>query len=396
MDNKVPVLFKNKNECCACGACLNVCPKEAIKMKEDEYGFLFPQIDQNSCIRCGKCKTVCYFQNEKIINRPLSTFAAVAYDSETVKKSASGGAFAALANYILENNGVVVGAELADFSVQHKCVLEKKDLQKLQGSKYTQSNMGRCYCEVKKYLDDNLIVLFSGTPCQITGLYGYLGKTYDNLFTVDIICHGVPNNRMFKEYINILGKLHSGVVKDFLFRDKNIGWGINGSAKIGKRRVKIWQSSSSYLYYFSKGWIYRESCYTCKYASLNRPADLTLGDYWGIEKQHPEYLGKNGWNEKNGISVVIANTQKGIQLLRKVSNKLELRPSTFEKASISNLQLKFPSRPGRRDEILKIYKDGGWNAMERMFKKNIGLSLYSSQIKSMIPIRLKRLLKAKK
>lgn len=394
MKNDIPVLFTSKSECCGCGACLNVCPGNAISMQEDEYGFLFPHINGDMCIGCGQCKRGCSFQKTQLYDDKKDTYAAVARDKKLQKLSASGGIFATLASYVLKNDGYVFGAAfMSDFSVSHICIRTIDDLVKLQGSKYTQSNIGRTYSEAKKYLDDGATVLFSGTPCQIDGLNGFLGKKYDNLITVDIICHGVPNNKMFQEYISVLEKKYNGKAAKFTFRDKTIGWGINGSVEIGGQTYKIWRSTSSYLFYFMNGWIYRENCYSCKYASKNRPADITLGDYWGIEKQHPDYLGKGGFNDSEGISVLIVNNDKGRHFLSDVKDELELKESSFEKAACGNAQLNHPCSQGKREEVLAVYADGGWAALESRFRKKIGWRYYESQIKKIIPAGIKRVLK---
>lgn len=394
----VPVLYKEKADCCGCGACFNVCPRQAIAMKEDQCGFLYPEIDASVCVGCGRCRSVCSYQNEKVSHSPVKTFAAVARDRNIVKKSASGGIFAALAGKMIMEGGVVYGAAFwRDWSVQHTGIESISQLHRLQGSKYTQSSTGTSFRQVKHYLEQGRKVLYSGTPCQIAGLYGYLGKDDENLITVDIICHGVPSGRMFQDYIRQLETDNGGKVTAFSFRDKSAGWGINGCALIEKKgisvRKRIWQSASSYLFYFTRGWIYRENCYQCKYACSHRPADLTLGDYWGIEKVHPEYLGKGEWDESEGISVVIANSQKGLETLEQLGELIELKPSSFEKAAWKNGQLNHPSKPGSRDELLKQYASGGWSALENRFHKNIGWRKYSSQVKSVIPAGIKRRLK---
>lgn len=396
---KIPILFENKADCCGCGACLNICPKNAIFMEEDEYGFLYPKIDEIICIGCGSCKKVCAFQNEKVENNPIDTYAAVAYDTEILKESASGGVFAVTAKKVISEGGVVFGAVLQnDFSVKHEKVVNISDICKTQGSKYTQSNIVQTFKEAYDELKQGKMVLYSGTPCQIMGLYGYLGGGSDKLFTIDIICHGVPNNRMFQDYIKNLENKNSGKITEFVFRDKSIGWGINGIAKITqldgkKKKLKVWQSASSYLSYFIKGWTYRENCYVCPYACSHRPADITIGDFWGIEKKHANYLGKNGWDEEKGVSVIVVNTMKGNQLLKMLDGIIELRPSDFEQASRENAQLVKPSNPGKRKEILEIYKQGGWKKIEERFNQNVGWRKYSSQLKSYIPKLLKKKLK---
>lgn len=391
MESKI-VLFDKKEKCCGCWACMNACPQKAISMQEDEYGFLYPQIDVNLCIQCGICRRVCNFQNKTETNTPMQTFAACAKSESILKNSSSGGVFAALAKTSLASGGVVFGAAFEEsWKVSHVGIETIETLHKLQGSKYVQSNIGFTYQQVKGLLKKGKLVLYSGTPCQIAGLYGYLGKDDENLLTVDLICHGVPNQRMFQDYLKSFGE-----VEDFTFRDKSLGWGENGKVivKDQKKQQKVWQSASPYLYYFSQGLICRDSCYQCKYTCQHRPADITLGDYWGIEKQHPDYLSKNGFDATKGISVVIANTSKGVKAIQSVAQLMDMKESTFEKAAAGNDQLIRPTvKKPQRQEILELYAQQGWDAVAERFEKIIGFRKYSSEIKAHIPIWCKKILK---
>ena len=392
--NTVPILFANKEDCCGCGACLNTCPKQAISMKEDIFGFLYPMIDESLCIRCGKCKTVCAFQNKGKTNNPIDCYAAISSNTEQATKSASAGIFAAMAETVIENDGIIYGAAFSDnWGVHHISVDKLHELIALQGSKYAHSETGKAFCEAKEELQTGRQVLFSGTPCQIAGFKAYLGKEYENLITVDIVCHGVPSVRMLQAYLKTFEDKYGGKITAFTFRDKSIGWGINGSAVINGKRIKIWQSASSYLYYFGQGSLYRDNCYYCPYANSNRPADLTIGDYWGIEKQHPELLAKRGWDETKGISLLLVNTQKGKSFLENSRIHIEVAPSSFRKISAGNEQLNHPSIDKTNGEILKAFETGGWDSIENRFRHNRGLRLYQSQIKSILPTGLKRILK---
>lgn len=385
-------LFEEKDNCCGCGACMNICPPKAISMQEDEYGFLYPQIDADLCVKCGACQRVCNFQYKEEINAPVQAFAACAKSDSILKCSASGGTFAALAKRTLSMSGVVFGAAFdEEWKVCHISIESADELYRLQGSKYVQSSIGTTYQQVKKFLKEGRYVLYSGTPCQIAGLYGYLGKDDEKLLTADLICHGVPNRRMLHDYLKAFGD-----IEYFTFRDKSLGWGINGKVVVrgSERSQKLWQSASPYLYYFSQGLIYRESCYQCKYTCQHRPADITLGDYWGIEKQHPEYLGKNGFDSKKGISVMIANTQKGAKVIHNCVQLLEIKKSTFEKAASGNAQLVRPTvKKPQRQEILDLYAQQGWDAVAERFYRNIGFRKYSSVIKAHIPVWCKQILK---
>lgn len=395
---ETPILFDEKKQCCGCGACLNICPKQAIDMKEDEYGFLYPYINAELCIGCNRCKDVCAFQKTKVSNNPLAAYAAVSKNKRNSMNSASGGIFAAMAHKTLNESGVVFGAAFTgNWNVQHIMINDLEHLIKLQGSKYTQSNTEKTYIEAKKVLSTGKTVLYSGTPCQIAGLYGFLGKDYENLLTIDIVCHGVPNNKMFREYISSLESREKGKVTDFKFRDKSVGWGKNGTAVINngcKTKTKIiWNSKEPYLYYFSKGWICRDSCYSCKYACSHRPADITIGDYWGIEKAHPEYLKKSGWDESKGISLLIVNTDKGKRYINTVNEYIELKKSTFADVSAGNAQLVRPSLSGKRDELLYDYLQGGWQALESRYNKVPVWEKYTSIAKFLIPKGIKKKLK---
>ena len=376
-------LFSEKQNCCGCGACAEVCPRNAIAMREDEYGYRYPVIDSEKCVSCRICQKTCSFQHKAVTNEPVKTFAAVVRKESVLRRSASG--------------GVVTGAAFdKEFNVRHIAVSDEDKLALLQGSKYVQSDTRGIFRKTKEYLLSGKKVLFSGTPCQIAGLYGYLGRDYDDLVTVDLICHGVPNQRMFGDYIRSLG-----AVKRFSFRDKSIGWGINGSAVIdnnGKdRKIRLWQSESPYLYYFSRGELYRDSCYNCKYACSHRPADITIGDYWGIEKQHPEYLKTGGINADKGLSVAVANTAKGLDVLDMCQDIMDMRDSDFTKAAAGNTQLRKPSScSDTREALLKLYSESGWQAVEERFRRNIGIRKYSSRVKNMIPKKLKMYLKRMK
>lgn len=392
------ILFDDKKDCCDCTACKSICPKDAIYMYLDEYGFEYPKIDREKCIECGLCKRVCAFQNIKETNMPIETYVAVSKDEKTILNSASGGIFASLAQMYLENDGIVFGACFDEsFNPIHIGISKIQDLYKLQGSKYVQSSIGNTYKEAKQFLNSGKKVLFSGTPCQIAGLKGYLMKDYDNLLTIDIICHGVPSTKFFKDYFEMLQKKLQGKIIDFKFRDKSISWEKNGSVKYeinGKiKNKKLYGSESSYYYYFSSSDCFRENCYTCKYTCENRPGDITIGDYWGIEAAHPELLGKGKIEEEKGISVVIANTEKG---KREIENcdKFDKYSSDFSKARIKNGQLNKPSEKSPKyTQVMNEYKNGGYIAVDNLYNSEVGIKRYKNRVKSIIPSNIKRFLK---
>jgi len=386
-------LFKEKKSCCGCAACANACPRQVITMQPDEDGFIYPVVNGDLCVECGLCQKVCAFQNIPVTaDEPLATYAATNKNQEILLNSASGGLFGALASLVFEKNGVVFGcAWNFNMEPEHICIDNLADTKKLQGSKYVQSSIKNTYTEALKYLKSGKHVLFTGTPCQIAGLKSYLGKDYENLITSDLICHGVPNSEFFKGYINYLeGKL-KGKVIDFKFRDKSKGWSLLAKAtyiREDKTYSKMIPISSSYYYtYFLYGDIYRENCYECKYAGGNRQGDFTMGDYWGVQQAHPEI------KTKNGVSVLLANSEKGVALIEKMKKYLDLTPSTFEQARSSNGQLGQPtSMSSKRDEILRLWREEGSQAVADKYKIT-PKEMIANMIRALLPYSVKETMK---
>lgn len=403
IENKPVVLFDNKDKCCACGACMNICPKQAISMKEDEYGFLYPHIDDTICIKCGACKRVCSYQNNKVKNVPKATYAGANKNRDQILSSASGGVFVAIATKVLKENGVVVGAALekenGKFVNHHIAVKSIQDLYKLQGSKYIQSYNGLLYKSVKTMLEQGTKVLYSGTPCQVAGLYGFLGKDYENLLTIDLVCHGTPNNKMFNDYIKVKqSQLKAEEITNYIFRDKKHGWGESGRVdyidKDGSEKSRYSLArTDSYNSLFLDVLISRENCYSCKYAGANRPGDITLGDYWGIENVHPEIVKSNNVDIEAGISCIIANTDKGKQVCDSLNNsELIMFESTFDNAAKYNRQLNRPAKiSDKRKVVLDIYKNSGYEELELFYRKKY----FKQRIIHIIYNKIPRTLRAK-
>ena len=385
-------LYTDKKECCGCAACMNICPKRAITMQPDENGFIYPVVKDDLCVECGLCRKVCAFQNVPVsANEPLATYAAINQDQSVLVASASGGIFPALASIIFGKKGVVFGCAFNDkMEPEHICVDNPTKMKKLQGSKYVQSSINNTFTEAKRYLEQGRVVLYIGTPCQIAGLKSYLDKNYENLITADIICHGVPSGAFFQGYIKHLeGKLKGNIV-DFKFRDKSKGWGLMGKVVYNKKgvvREEFIPPITSYYYcYFLKGDIYRETCYECKYSSGNRQGDFTMGDYWGVEKAHPEL------ETKNGVSVLLVNSAKGMALIERLGNQLDLTQSTFEQAREQNEQLRRPTaKSDKRDTILKTWREGGYQAIAEEYYKTNKKRLVLFRIKMLVPQSVKRL-----
>lgn len=372
MTNKV---FEQKKDCCGCGACQAICPKNAIDMIEDEYGFIYPKINDEKCINCGLCRRTCSYKTPRKMTEDKSTYVAVSKNLNNLKKSASGGVFFELAKAIVSSDGIVYGCSMEKenekLTPKHIRVNNIDNLIKLQGSKYVQSECDNIYKDVKKDLLENRKVLFSGTPCQIEGLKAFLQyKDYENLYLIDIICHGVPSKKMFQDYIENFEKKNACKVKDFYFRDKEKGWGLFFNIvyeKNGKVEKIIKPSyESSFYQLFLDSSIYRTNCYECPYATSARNSDITIGDFWGIEKEHPQL----NINSKMGVSCIIINTSKGKQILEMYGIELEKRDSDFDKVAKHNHQLNEPSKETKeREKILEIYANEGYEKVDNFYKK---------------------------
>lgn len=398
-------LFSDKEDCCGCGACMNICPKSAITMRPDEAGFLYPAIDDKLCIECKACQKVCNYQNGHELNEPKKAFAAVNSNKKQLMLSASGGVFSAIATKILKEGGVVFGATLSfdnGYANPHHIGIESiNELPKLQGSKYVQSKIGDTYKQAKRYLSVGRTVLFSGTPCQIDGLYGYLKKDFDNLFTIDVICHGVPNEILFNGYLQAERKKRTAKeITGYAFRDKRKGWGMNGRIDYIRKKDGLRKSDfiparlTSYNTFFLDGDIYRENCYSCIYARKDRSSDLTIGDYWGIEIEHPELIKKENLDESKGISCILANTEKGISLCENMEDTLQLYESEFNKVSHKNGQLNRPSSKGiKREKVFAVYKSHGYNGVEKWFRKTYKNKIILYTIYYAVPRKLRLCIK---
>lgn len=280
-----------------------------ISMQIDNEGFWYPLVDKNECIECGMCEKHCPVKKSKRNYRDIEGYAAINKNSTVQKRSSSGGVFTLLAEYVLENGGVVYGAAFdEEYMVRHIGVERIHELGKLQGSKYVQSQMGSIYLEVKEKLNRGKIVYFSGTPCQVDGLIAFLGKEYDNLICQDIICHGVPSPKIWKQYLKQFNIEKNAKI---LFRDKRTGW--ESYSFTIDQREKYTQRASENLYMkvFLNNLCLRPSCYQCHSKGNFRKSDITLGDFWGVEKVCSEM-----YNEK-GTSLILINSEKGKKFLEK-------------------------------------------------------------------------------
>lgn len=376
--------------CCGCGACVVRCPQNAISIMENEYGFTYPSIDSNRCIDCEACKNICSFNNEKIVHK-FKCYASGNQNDDLLMKSASGGVFSAIAYNFIKEGGYVCGS--ASFfkngkaSVEHIIINQLEDLYQLQGSKYVQSNTVDCFKEIGKLLKNGSKVLFSGTPCQVDAVKA-LYKKYSgiSLFTIDIICHGVPSQSFFNGYLKEYQKKKKSELYYIDFRNKKYGWGLTGIAKFKDGHEEtITPEKSSYYRYFLDGEIYRENCYKCPYANLNRVGDMTIGDYWGVEKYSPELLEKGNLFKEKGISCLLTNNDAGEKLLFEYGTQLVTYPVQIDKILKINTQLKEPAKHSeKRQIILKKFRYKGYGEVEKAFNRALVWGKMKSMIKNII------------
>lgn len=373
----MPELANNK-QCCGCGACENVCPQSCIEMRRNGEGFLYPTVNVDKCIGCGMCEKSCPVLNTET-NPPSivkAAYAAFTIDEEVRLESSSGGIFSELAEYVLKNGGVVFGCAMSEDckKARHIMIEKPEDIKYLRGSKYLQSEIGRTYKETKEALKQQRLVLYSGTPCQIAGLKAYLGNnTYDNLLTVDVICHGVPSQSVWKNYLYTLENKFSANADTVSFRNKLYGWKNynlscsfkNGSEYHGKAGYDL------FLKGFVSDYYLRESCCNCKFKGKNIQSDITLGDFWGIDNVLPEI------NDDKGVSVVLVHSEKGQSAINSISNKIKLFEVSEQNALASNPSFYKSITPnGVRHAFFRDL-----NKKKPVFKKYCGSTLSSRLIR---------------
>lgn len=338
------------SKCTQCYACINACPKNCISMKEAKDGFSLPVIDRDKCVECGVCMKVCHRLVEDVkYHTPLKTYACWTKNLSDRRNSSSGGAFSVLARKVLSEGGIVYGASMCkDLKVRHIGIETMDEIIRLQGSKYVQSYLGDVYKEVKTQLQRGRKVLFTGTPCQVSGLLTFLRKKYDNLFTCDIVCHGVPSQKAFDIYIEKIGLRDKCENFNFRFTE---GWGFQLSRQLvaptkdgdSKKRI-LSPKKAYYIRAFTKGLMFSEACYSCAYARPERVSDVTLADYWGLGVMEPF----NHPTHK-GVSLLLVNSEKAFNLLSE-SQDLFFEERPYEEAVQGNHNLSHSSnRPEGRD-----------------------------------------------
>ena len=353
----------SRDNCTGCGACSVVCPLNCIQMITDEEGFYYPEIDVNICIGCNKCRRTCPSLKTIDRNETLVTeaFAFVNNNSQILANSTSGGFFSAIAEWIFSHNGVVYGCQYNDCFNAVFCKAESmEETVAMRGSKYVESKAWPIYSEIKQSLENDRFVMFIGLPCQIGGLLSVLdGKARKNLITVDILCHGVPSHILFESYLKEL-TAEKGPIIEYHFRNKKYwGWGSWGTYLYnshGKNKEQKLLAANDYYYclYFKEN-NYRESCYRCKYASLPRISDITIGDCWNVEDIDSTI------DSKAGVSLILLNSNKGKQIFNEIKHLHSTRQIRVEDAVKYNKTITTPAaRPEQRDEFYLRFNQLGF------------------------------------
>lgn len=306
----------NKSLCCGCSACEQRCPVSAIKMVEDEKGFKYPHINVEKCIECGLCLKVCDYQKDHTsVSNIEKAFALVVNDKDALMNSTSGGAFTVLSDVVLDDSGFVVGSVMDnEFSVHHIVSSERDVRNRMRGSKYVQSDLTGVFLQIEQLLKSGKQVFFTGTPCQCGALKSFLGKDYDSLIVVDLFCHGVPSNRLFKDHISFLEESYNSEIIGYSFRDKRYGWNsYNNTIVLENGECKSRWINQAYHSFFVKNISLRPSCYNCRYRNFHRPSDITIADFWGVDKIFKQK------NKNTGVSLVLAHSSKGLTLIDECS-----------------------------------------------------------------------------
>lgn len=383
-----------ENQCTGCSACAAICPKQCIHMEPDVEGFLRPVVEKDNCVNCGVCQKVCPILSPLHPSSPDETSAYAAYnlDSDIRWQSTSGGVFTALCTWILDRGGVVFGAVYnEDFTVRHCMIDRKAELWRLRGAKYAQSDLADCFSQVKTCLTHGQHVLFSGTPCQVVGLQKYLGKSWDTLLLVDVVCHGVPSPAVWKQYIQYrsLQDAHGAIPNTINLRSKETGWP-GYSIRFDYEGGAFYSAKNNvdpYLRAFVGDLCLRPSCYECRFKGISRISDFTLADYWGIEGQFPEL------HDGKGTSLVFIHSSKANTIWEDISSIMRWQKVDPNEAIRQNPSaIRASQLPENRHVFMSRYQDDDFKELtdellpQRKDAKHTSFLAYVTQ-------RIKRMLK---
>ena len=382
-------LFSSPKECCGCAACRNICPRGAISMRQDAKGFAYPLINPELCIECGFCRKVCPFREEARPRKesPVEpkAYAAKHKSDEIRMNSSSGGMFTAFSDLALDWGGVIYGAAFDEnFAVRHQRAETRQGRDRFRGSKYVQSDLDDVFSQVKQDLSGGREVLFTGTPCQVAGLKNFLNQSRVELskfYSCDLVCHGVPSPKILHDYLVFMaGKYHSSVAS-LTFRYKPSGWRAQAMG-IGFKNGKKYVASASTDFFgrlFRSNAILRDSCYRCPFASIDRIGDLTIADFWGIEKSMPDF------EDEKGVSLLLVNTEKGEQLFREVGDTLVFRQSSVLDCLQTSLE---------RPSVASPQTESFWTDYQRYGFDFVAKKYGRPGLKTTIKARIKKVLQS--
>lgn len=361
--------MNHKSKCCGCTACQQICPVQCIAMEPDEEGFLYPKINEGQCIGCQKCEAVCPIQTPPLVKGKTQTYVGYAQNEKIRRRSSSGGIFSLAAEYVLKRGGAVFGAAFDDaFAVHHICVESEEDLDKLRGSKYVQSSLENTYAQTEEYLIDGRWVLFSGTACQIAGLKNYLGKEYDRLLTIDVLCHGVPSPKIWKLYLEDQERKYNSKIISIQFRDKKLGW------KRYSIRIQF-ENGQEYAVPFTKDKFMnmflanidlRPACHDCRFKEFPRVSDMTIGDCWGIENYMPEM------DDDKGTSLFMVHSPKGERILEAIREDLAVKEAELNRflSGDADLRKSVDMHPNRKKYWAGVYRGESLDVLHGYVRKS--------------------------
>lgn len=364
----------NKADCTGCTACKNICPQKCIKMKKDEEGFLYPEIDKEKCINCGLCEKICPVKNAKKNARQQHAYVFQNSDDDVRRESTSGGAFSAIAEYVIKNNGIVFGVQFDEnFKVVHGKAESIEDLAKFRNSKYVQSEVGNAFAEVKEYLENDRMVCFSGTSCQIEGLKNFLRKDYDNLILVDVVCRAVPSPLVWEKYLN-LKKKENEDIKNIRFRDKFYGYKYSNLSVFDKNDKVIYHrgvESDPYLRAFFSNICDRPACYDCKFKKLERESDITIWDCFNVEKYDSKL------DDDKGTTRILTNSEKGQKIIGALVQNHKIMEIGVKEATDGFLAIFQPVKMNnRREEFFEdVNKLEDKELFEKYFPNNLKVKI---------------------
>lgn len=385
------IISSSKENCCGCNACAEICTKKCIEMTSDSEGFWYPNVDMSKCIDCHMCEKVCPVINVPMVpDKSPKAFAAYAIEERIRMDSSSGGIFSLLAADIIRIGGVVFGAAFDDkFNLSHIMVSSEDELKKLRGSKYLQSSTFDTYFDVKNLLKNRKTVLYVGTGCQIAGLKNYLRQQYENLYTVDILCHGVASPKVWKKYLSWQEKKTDTTTKQASFRSKHFGWKMFAVELIFNNSTKYLKKhrDDPYMQLFLNEICLRPSCHECMFKSLSRCSDITLGDFWGIKKIAPEM------DDDKGTSIVLIHSEHGLNLYSSIQKVIKDKEVDADEALPERMDSRRKVPPHKkRKEFFSMLEDATIDNLVRLIEKPKYVK-FSNNIKIKLKNIAKKILK---